>query len=341
VDAVLAATDTLLAALGKLQGQVSSRINLSSPITGYAAGTNTALAAADTLLQALGKLQGQVSARIALSSQIAGYSIGTNTELAATQTLLAALGNLQAQINARIGLSSAITGYTVGANSALAASDTLLQALGKVQGQINTLASASGGGDFVVDRGALTEAQFNETRPGMCYVGTIVASVATAVGLASGNWAVEFLPSGTLGWGMQRVTGIGGTVARQIFVRTTSSLDTWSAWNGLTGGVRNIQSAQYTVPANTNVNTTFTIPITTVASTARSLPVIYGGGGVNNTGQPAGFPPQQRVVPQECRVSSTTAITAQLSPSLNVFYGGTTLNGTGALMRIFVLEHNT
>jgi hypothetical protein len=140
---------------------------------------------------------------------------------------------------------------------------------------------------------------------------------------------------------MQRVTGIGGSVARQIFVRTTSSLDTWSAWNGLTGGIRNLQTAQYTVPANTNVSNTFTIPITTVASTARSLPVVYGGGGVNNTGQGAGFPPQQRVVLQEARVSSTTAITAQLSPSFNAFYGGTTLTGTGALLRFFVLEHNT
>jgi hypothetical protein len=175
----------------------------------------------------------------------------------------------------------------------------------------------------------------------MCYAGTITSSIAAAAGLPSGNFAVEFLPSGTLGWGMQRATGIGGSVARQIFVRTTSSVDTWSVWNGLTGGVRNIQSAQYTVPAGTNVNTAFTIPITTVASTARSLPVVYGGGGVNNTNQGTGFPPQQRVILQECRVSSTTAITAQLSPSFNVFYGGTALIGTGALLRFFVLEHNT
>jgi hypothetical protein len=40
-----------------------SYISLASAITGYTAGTNTALAATDTLLAALGKLQGQVTAR--------------------------------------------------------------------------------------------------------------------------------------------------------------------------------------------------------------------------------------------------------------------------------------
>ena len=41
----------------------NGKITLSSAITGYTAGTNTALAATDTLLAALGKLQGQVTAR--------------------------------------------------------------------------------------------------------------------------------------------------------------------------------------------------------------------------------------------------------------------------------------
>ena len=41
----------------------NSYIALASAITGYTAGTNTALAATDTLLAALGKLQGQVTAR--------------------------------------------------------------------------------------------------------------------------------------------------------------------------------------------------------------------------------------------------------------------------------------
>ena len=101
-----------------------------------------------------------------------------------------------------------------------------------------------------------------------------------------------------------------------------------------------MQTAQYTIPAGTNVSTQPTIPITTVAATARSLPVVYGGGGVNNTGQPSGFPPQQRVDVSECRMGSTTGIIVQLSPCLNVFYGGTTLIGSGALMRYFVLEYN-
>jgi hypothetical protein len=41
----------------------NGKINLSSAITGYTVGTNTALAATDTLLAGLGKIQGQINAR--------------------------------------------------------------------------------------------------------------------------------------------------------------------------------------------------------------------------------------------------------------------------------------
>jgi hypothetical protein len=55
----------------------SAYIALSSAITGYTAGTNTALAATDTLLAALGKLQGQVTAR----------GVGTVTSVGGTGTV--------------------------------------------------------------------------------------------------------------------------------------------------------------------------------------------------------------------------------------------------------------
>jgi hypothetical protein len=69
--------------------------------------------------------------------------------------------------------------------------------------------------------------------------------------------------------------------------------------------------------------------------------VVYGSGGVNVSGQGAGFPSQQRVIINECRMSNTSNIQVQLSPAFNMFYGnGTTLVGLGALMRFYVLEHN-
>jgi hypothetical protein len=48
----------------------SSFIALASAITGYTAGANTALAATDTLLAALGKVQGQITARAASATTI-------------------------------------------------------------------------------------------------------------------------------------------------------------------------------------------------------------------------------------------------------------------------------
>ena len=42
----------------------NGKLNLTSPITGYTVGANTALAATDTILQAFGKVQGQINARI-------------------------------------------------------------------------------------------------------------------------------------------------------------------------------------------------------------------------------------------------------------------------------------
>jgi hypothetical protein len=109
------------------QGARLNAQQLATPITGYTVGTNTALAAADTLLAALGKLQGQVNARITLTTVLTGYGIGTNAALAASDTILTAFGKLQAQVDARITLASAITGYAVGTNAALAAADSFTQ----------------------------------------------------------------------------------------------------------------------------------------------------------------------------------------------------------------------
>ncbi len=100
-------------------------------MSSYAAGTNTALATSDTLVGALGKLQGQITATNSSisgkeSSVTAGttaqyyrgdktwqslqtdvqaltinnYTVGTNTALANTDSLSAALGKVQGQINA-------------------------------------------------------------------------------------------------------------------------------------------------------------------------------------------------------------------------------------------------
>ena len=59
----------------------NGKLNLTSPITGYTVGSNTTLAATDTILQAFGKVQGQINARISgtISSGQVAFGTGVNT----------------------------------------------------------------------------------------------------------------------------------------------------------------------------------------------------------------------------------------------------------------------
>jgi hypothetical protein len=64
-----------------VDGTVSGGLTLTSPITGYTVGANNALAATDTLLGAFGKIQGQINARVSgtiASGQVA-FGTGVNT----------------------------------------------------------------------------------------------------------------------------------------------------------------------------------------------------------------------------------------------------------------------
>ena len=55
----------------------NGKLNLTSPITGYTPGANTALAATDTLLGAFGKIQGQINARISGTIDSGQVAFGT------------------------------------------------------------------------------------------------------------------------------------------------------------------------------------------------------------------------------------------------------------------------
>jgi hypothetical protein len=189
---------------------------LATPLTGYAVGTNTALGATDSILGAFGKVQGQINnkfnsptgttsqylrgdgslatlnttavtegtnlyfseARVR-ASLLTGYAVGTNTALGATDSILGAFGKIQGQINNKFNSpagttsqylrgdgslatlnttavtegtnlyfsearvrASLLTGYAVGTNTALSATDSILGAFGKIQGQINNKQNA-------------------------------------------------------------------------------------------------------------------------------------------------------------------------------------------------------
>ena len=82
----------------------NGKINLSSPITGYTVGTNTALAATDTLLASLGKIQGQINAR--------GTGNGTVTSVGGTGTVsgLTLTGTVTSSGNLTLGGNLTIAG---------------------------------------------------------------------------------------------------------------------------------------------------------------------------------------------------------------------------------------
>jgi len=88
-------------------------LSLDSAITGYTLGSNAAVAATDTVLAAMGKLQAQINNIRTIP--LTGYVVGANSAVAATDTLLGAIGKLQGQINATQPISRGGTGATTAA----------------------------------------------------------------------------------------------------------------------------------------------------------------------------------------------------------------------------------
>lgn len=136
----------------------AASVVLGSAITGYGAGSNVALVGTDTLLAALGKLQGQVNARQAalgftpvqqgggtgqLNNKVyIGWNASNKLALTVDSTDLGAIA-LESAVPS-LARSTAITGYVVGSNAALAATDTIVGAFGKVQGQLDAKQASLG-----------------------------------------------------------------------------------------------------------------------------------------------------------------------------------------------------
>ena len=114
-NTALSASDTVLVAFNKIQGQINSRILLTSAITGYAVSTNTALAATDTVLGAFNKIQGQINAR-ALSSSLSSYLLLTGGTLSGSITISTASSSLMTFTVSANGGRSAAVGINDGAN---------------------------------------------------------------------------------------------------------------------------------------------------------------------------------------------------------------------------------
>ena len=92
----------------------NSYIALGSAITGYTAGTNTALAATDTLLAALGKLQGQITARTGTVTSVSVVSANGFAGTVATSTTTPAITLTTSITGVLKGNGTAISAATVG-----------------------------------------------------------------------------------------------------------------------------------------------------------------------------------------------------------------------------------
>ena len=154
VGTAVAATDTVLVAIGKLQKQITDAgTNLASNVratvlTGYLVGSNAALADTDTVLAAFGKIQGQLNGKLGSTATAAAAT--TLTGLTATVAELnyndGVTSNIQTQLNAKAPLASpALTGTPTAPTAATATNTTQLATTAFVQANCALQLSLTGG----------------------------------------------------------------------------------------------------------------------------------------------------------------------------------------------------
>jgi hypothetical protein len=237
----------------------NSYIALSSAITGYTAGTNTALAATDTLLAALGKLQGQVTAR----------GTGTVTSVGGTGT-----------VNG-ISLSGTVTSS---GNLTLGGTLSGVSLTTQVSG---TLPIANGGTNATTAANALTNlGAYPASNPSGYTNNTgTVTSVATGTGLTGGT----ITTTGTISLTGQALalnnlatngiiarTGAGTVAARTVTASTGISV---SNGDGVSGNPTITNTGVTSIVAGTNITISGSTGAVTVNASGGSPPTTYGAVG--------------------------------------------------------------
>jgi len=224
-------------------------------LAGYVVSTNTALSASDTVLVAFNKIQGQINSRILLTSAITGYAVSTNTALAATDTVLGAFNKIQGQINSRILLTSAITGYVVSTNTALVATDTVLGAFNKIQGQINARALSSSLSSYLLLTGGTLSGSITiSTASSSLMTFTVSANGGRSAAVGINDGANMYYPScngGNLYLGSGTTNNINGVVSVNSTVTATNFLSPIAQFN-----VNGSSNDPYGAVSVTNTGTT-------------------------------------------------------------------------------------
>ncbi len=180
-NAAIAATDTVLGALGKLQKQITDLTTTvggkeptisvgttaqywrgdkswrdlfsdvrAATLTGLSTATGTALAATDTVLAAFGKLQKQITdLTTTVGSKEPAISVGTTAQYWRGDKTWS---DLFADVRA-----ATLTGLSTATNAVITATDTVLVALGKLQKQITDLATTVGGKEPTITGGTTSQ----------------------------------------------------------------------------------------------------------------------------------------------------------------------------------------
>ena len=158
-------------------------------LTGFAVGTRTTIAATDTILAAFGKVQKYLNdlATVAFTGAYSDLT-GTPTIPTALGSLTGTTDNVtegstnKYWTNART-ITAVLTGFAVGTRTAIVATDTILAAFGKVQKYFNDLAAVSFSGSSA-DLTEATNLFYTDTR-----VKAVVKKnlVFVSVGVASTN----------------------------------------------------------------------------------------------------------------------------------------------------------
>lgn len=151
-NSTILASDTLIAALAKIQNQLNNKAASSdSRLTDAREWTAAEVTQAEAEAGAVTTVRKWSPLRVwqaVLASSLTGINLTLGTAVTAADTVLIAIGKLQKQItDAATNLagnvrSTVLAGYVTGSSVVLASTDTVLAAFGKLQAQITSLATS-------------------------------------------------------------------------------------------------------------------------------------------------------------------------------------------------------
>ena len=179
-NATIVSTDTLIAALAKIQNQLNNKVeSTDTRLTNAREWTATDVTQAEAEAGSVTVARKWSPLRVwqaVLGSKLTGINLTLGTAVSATDTVLIALGKLQKQItDAATNLAgnvraTVLTGYVTGSNAVLDSTDTVLAAFGKVQAQITGLVTSKL--DATANAVSATKLQTARTIGGVAFDGT-------------------------------------------------------------------------------------------------------------------------------------------------------------------------